>query len=146
MTPNSEGSQDEDDCSSLFGCMTSAGVSCLSGETSSQQQTQPCLNGETPPIQSSNTSGVGQGHLSRNTTAGVGGSSKNSGKRSKEQKTTRVCHISLETKKFQSLLVLSFQSEKFLHIILCLAKSKVKPRKIIVTCGAWRNSSLDQNI
>ncbi|CDS42410.1 insulin locus tag enhancer protein ISL 2 [Echinococcus multilocularis] len=87
MTPNSEGSQDEDDCSSLFGCMTSAAVSCLSGDTSSQQQTTPALNGETPPIQPAANSAVGHNHLTR---SGSGGGGKNGGKRSKEQKTTRV--------------------------------------------------------
>ncbi|VDK33328.1 unnamed protein product [Taenia asiatica] len=85
MTPNSEGSQDEDDCSSLFGCMTSAAVSCLSGDAS-QQQTNPALNGETPSIQSATNSTAGHNHLAR---SGSGGG-KSGGKRSKEQKTTRV--------------------------------------------------------
>ncbi|VDM16499.1 unnamed protein product [Hydatigera taeniaeformis] len=85
MTPNSEGSQDEDDCSSLFGCMTSAAVSCLSGDTS-QQHTNSALNGETPSIQSTTNSTAGHNHLVRN---GSGGG-KTGGKRSKEQKTTRV--------------------------------------------------------
>ncbi len=83
MTPNSEGSQDEDDCSSLFGCMTSAAVSCLSGDTSSQQHAPQAMSGETPPNGQHN-----QPSTSGNVPQRSGG--KNGGKRSKEQKTTRV--------------------------------------------------------
>ncbi|VDL19308.1 unnamed protein product [Hymenolepis diminuta] len=84
MTPNSDGSPDEDDCSSLFGCMTSAAVSCLSGDTSSQQHGAPnSVNAGTTDSMSVHPGASHGGHLNR---GGPGGKSK----RSKEQKTTRV--------------------------------------------------------
>uniref|UniRef100_A0A5K3EL55 Insulin gene enhancer protein isl-1 n=1 Tax=Mesocestoides corti TaxID=53468 RepID=A0A5K3EL55_MESCO len=83
MTPNSEGSQDEDDCSSLFGCMTSAAVSCLSGDISAHAS--HAINSDTSSLQQTPTS-TGGHHPTR---SGNGGG-KSSGKRSKEQKTTRV--------------------------------------------------------
>lgn len=86
MTPNSDGSQDEDDCSSLFGCMTSAAVSCLSGDTSSQQHGAPnSVNAGTTDSMSAHPGASHGGHLNR---GGPGGKSK----RSKEQKTTRVSY------------------------------------------------------
>ncbi|KAM3179425.1 hypothetical protein ACTXT7_000636 [Hymenolepis weldensis] len=87
MTPNSDGSPDEDDCSSLFGCMTSAAVSCLSGDTSSQQHGAPnSVNAGTTDSMSAHPGASHGGHLNR---GGPGGKSK----RSKEQKTTRVYRI-----------------------------------------------------